>query len=658
GKVVPEAAGIWIVPIECLHIARKYQLQKSDKTQQDLSYLVQKESSLAEPELQEVCSNRRELDLSKLGLTAKRDEPYDTEDLNTVPEGYKSLASPCCALHIKFSDCQDMAAWLHGQKCVEHCLTCTQSGQVDAIAMWFDLHLDDVTTLSSAPGDDSDRDRVYRADCWDQAIFPVESPICVTSGQKLNIHIMCHGGKVSVDVHDQHRTEDAHTISKLQNAFSSSKISTIQNDSQSSKDLHNNDQKSPENTSSTAQSDNESFKHLPLNISANSKRKTSCLDNTNCRKITSYSSTGKHLLCEHNEEEEEEMVLKETKEKYKVTLNDTNMLDSLDISRSESSSNTLLHKVPESDIIGGTQRLDCSAVVSQGVVQFLNDELWMETLKKTAVVLHQQLHISSVLDLSPFPVLGLHLLMSHPARLMCVVSSVEDESAIRKVAELNGITTTQLQCVTDKQLQEILEDGNAQFDVIMAHLVDLTGELKETVFGMIPALKSSLAKGGILLPQHISVMGQLLESDWLVQVSHVQTSSNTCGYDIAPFINTYQVSQHLDLNLSTIATAVLSKPVELLKFSLERTTYQTTQITSTMVTRSGMVSAIAYWYNIHLHKDTPAICTANPSSHVNQAAILFQPYVSVYDGQIIKLLLRFHQGLIHVELEHGDGDSN
>jgi hypothetical protein len=51
--------------------------------------LVQKESSLAKPELQEGCSNRRELDLSKLELTAKKDEPYDTEDLDTVPEGYK-----------------------------------------------------------------------------------------------------------------------------------------------------------------------------------------------------------------------------------------------------------------------------------------------------------------------------------------------------------------------------------------------------------------------------------------------------------------------------------------------------------------------------------------------------------------------------------------
>jgi hypothetical protein len=118
------------------------------------------------------------------------------------------------------------------------------------------------------------------------------------------------------------------------------------------------------------------------------------------------------------------------------------------------------------------------------------------------------------------------------------------------------------------------------------------------------------------------------------------------------------VSQHLDLNLSTLATAVLSKPVELLKLGLENITYQTTQITSTVATHSGMVNAMAYWYSIHLHKDIPAICTANPSSHVNQAAILFQPYVSVCDGQIVKLLLRFHQGLIHVVPLHGDGDSN
>jgi hypothetical protein len=50
---------------------------------------VQKESCSTEFKVQEVCCNGKELDLSKLGLTVRRDEPYDTEDLNTVPDGYR-----------------------------------------------------------------------------------------------------------------------------------------------------------------------------------------------------------------------------------------------------------------------------------------------------------------------------------------------------------------------------------------------------------------------------------------------------------------------------------------------------------------------------------------------------------------------------------------
>jgi len=117
-----------------------------------------------------------------------------------------------------------------------------------------------------------------------------------------------------------------------------------------------------------------------------------------------------------------------------------------------------------------------------------------------------------------------------------------------------------------------------------------------------------------------------------------------------------QVSQHLDLNLSTLATAVLSKPVELLQLSLlERSTIQMTQTTDATATCPGMVNAIAYWYNIHFLEGIPAVSTANSTSHVSQAAILFQSHLPVCDGQIIKLLIRFHQGLIHVEpLQDGD----
>jgi len=41
GRVVPDAAGVWVVPIECIHIARKYRLLNPDMTQQDLSSMTQ-----------------------------------------------------------------------------------------------------------------------------------------------------------------------------------------------------------------------------------------------------------------------------------------------------------------------------------------------------------------------------------------------------------------------------------------------------------------------------------------------------------------------------------------------------------------------------------------------------------------------------------------
>jgi len=277
-----------------------------------------------------------------------------------------------------------MSDWLYGQKCIEHCLICSQPGQVDAIAMWFDLHLDDVTTLSSAPDDDNDRDGVHRATCWDQAIFPLQSPICVTSGQKLNINIMCQGGKISINVCDQHRIGDTHTVNKLQNAVSYRKIPTVQNDSQPSEEFHDGDQSNPENFSSTAFSDNEYSKNVPVNISTYWKRKALCLRHTTQREVSSSSSVGENLLCGHDYEEEKTDVSKDMQDECEMTQSDT-------VLKSASFCNKMSLKMPESDVSCSTsRRLDCSAVVSQEVVQFLNDEQWMEALKKTAIFLRQQ----------------------------------------------------------------------------------------------------------------------------------------------------------------------------------------------------------------------------------------------------------------------------
>ena len=45
-------------------------------------------------------------------------------------------------------------------------LLVTQEGELDALAVWFQLHLDEENSLSTGPQEDT---------CWEQAIYPVHS---------------------------------------------------------------------------------------------------------------------------------------------------------------------------------------------------------------------------------------------------------------------------------------------------------------------------------------------------------------------------------------------------------------------------------------------------------------------------------------------------
>ena len=46
-------------------------------------------------------------------------------------------------------------------------LPVTQEGNLDALAVWFQLHLDQESSLSTGPQEDT---------CWEQAIYPIQNP--------------------------------------------------------------------------------------------------------------------------------------------------------------------------------------------------------------------------------------------------------------------------------------------------------------------------------------------------------------------------------------------------------------------------------------------------------------------------------------------------
>jgi hypothetical protein len=56
----------------------------------------------------------------------------------------------------------------------------TRAGRLDAIAVWFTLHLDDDVTITTAPHADN---------CWEQAIYPV-LPMHIVSKSDTGRHLI------------------------------------------------------------------------------------------------------------------------------------------------------------------------------------------------------------------------------------------------------------------------------------------------------------------------------------------------------------------------------------------------------------------------------------------------------------------------------------
>lgn len=61
-------------------------------------------------------------------------------------------------------------------------LPITQEGELDALAVWFQLHLDEENSLSTGPQEDT---------CWEQAIYPVHSAMSKMDKCSLCFHSIC-----------------------------------------------------------------------------------------------------------------------------------------------------------------------------------------------------------------------------------------------------------------------------------------------------------------------------------------------------------------------------------------------------------------------------------------------------------------------------------
>ncbi|XP_030280494.1 protein arginine N-methyltransferase 9 [Sparus aurata] len=148
GRVIPAGATVFGMAVESAEIRRHHRLCVSEVGSLSMS---------AAGELHSPVSCSSEPDDSM--------EPYTTERLSRLPGGYKSLTEPFTALDIDFNNVQELEG-LSSREVRRIHLPVTQEGELDALAVWFQLHLDEESSLSTGPQEDT---------CWEQAIYPVHS---------------------------------------------------------------------------------------------------------------------------------------------------------------------------------------------------------------------------------------------------------------------------------------------------------------------------------------------------------------------------------------------------------------------------------------------------------------------------------------------------
>ncbi|XP_071360277.1 protein arginine N-methyltransferase 9 isoform X2 [Trachinotus anak] len=166
GRVIPAGATVFGMAVESAEIRRHHRLCVSE---------VGCLSMAAAGELRSPVSCSSEPDDSM--------EPYTTERLSRLPGGYKPLTEPFTALNIDFNNVQELEG-LSSREVQQMCLPVIQEGELDALAVWFQLHLDEESSLSTGPQEDT---------CWEQAIYPVHSAkgFVLKPGDELIVEISC-----------------------------------------------------------------------------------------------------------------------------------------------------------------------------------------------------------------------------------------------------------------------------------------------------------------------------------------------------------------------------------------------------------------------------------------------------------------------------------
>uniref|UniRef100_A0A667XU89 Protein arginine N-methyltransferase 9 n=1 Tax=Myripristis murdjan TaxID=586833 RepID=A0A667XU89_9TELE len=541
GRVIPAGATVFGMAVECLEIRRHHRF-------------VGGLSMAAAGQLHSPVSCSSEPDDSM--------EPYTTERLSRLPGGYKPLTEPFRALDIDFNNVQELEG-LTSREVQRICLPVNQEGELDALAVWFQLHLDEDNSLSTGPQEDT---------CWEQAIYPVQIPngFLLRPQDKLIIEVSCRDAYLrlcSVAV-----VRDGHEIrldKRLESQYTENPIPNP----------------SPEVELCSA---------LACLQTGQNQAKDFCM--LECSEMALLNNRQYHQsFCS-------------SLAKLITTLKTAHQ-----------------NKEQGSDI------------------------------KSDPVNSRDPRDLFYVLDVSEgFSLLSLMAASQGHVKAYSSVEKSQQQEVLRRLACSNNVPEQHLEFwlnhLEDEQAMLQRPSGEKLWSAIILDCVETCGLIRQKLMEKASLARCLLEEGGHIFPERIVLYGMLVESDTLLLESAVQGQEPTLGFNIAPFINQFTVPVHVFLDFSTLECRHLSASVELFVLDLmdSSANYSNREV-KVQATSSGRVTAIPFWYQIHLDEEI-SISTLSQDSHWKQAAVVLQKPLEIRAGDWVCLAVQLHKSSISISV--------
>ncbi|NXO01662.1 ANM9 methyltransferase, partial [Rhinopomastus cyanomelas] len=242
-----------------------------------------------------------------------------------------------------------------------------------------------------------------------------------------------------------------------------------------------------------------------------------------------------------------------------------------------------------------------------------------------------------------------------PVKAYSSAEKEQHQAALNVIAEANHLPKETLEFWLSHLDEESVVLQRPKLDklwsIIILDVIEPSGLIQQEVMEKAAISRCLLHSGGKIFPQYVLVYGMLIESESLLLESAVQGTEPTLGFNIAPFINQFKVPVHVYLDLSTLPCLPLSKPAELLRLDLMNPLLNSSsREVEVKICAAGQVTAIPFWYHIHLDEEH-SLNTSDPSSHWKQAAVVLDEPIRVQVGDKLVLDVQHHKSNISITVK-------